>query len=58
MALCKCDRAAKTLAVDVSSGVEMSRGIKDAEKIHRFVAAVRAADALLAKNTHALLPAT
>lgn len=35
----------KTLAVDVSSGVEASRGIKDAGKIHQFVAAVRAADA-------------
>ncbi len=33
-----------TLAVDVSSGVEMSKGIKDAAKIHQFVAAVRAAD--------------
>ena len=42
----------QSLAVDVSSGVEANRpdgtplkGIKDAEKIQRFVAAVRAADA-------------
>ena len=34
----------KTLAVDVSSGVEMSKGIKSADKIKQFVAAVRAAD--------------
>ena len=34
----------KTLAVDVSSGVEVSKGIKSAEKINQFVAAVRAAD--------------
>lgn len=48
----------KTLAVDVSSGVEASKGIKDAGKIHQFVAAVRAADALLARSPHALLSAT
>jgi phosphoribosylanthranilate isomerase len=34
----------QTLAVDVSSGVEISKGIKSAEKIRQFVAAVRAAD--------------
>ncbi len=35
----------RSLAVDVSSGVEASKGIKDASKINQFVAAVRAADA-------------
>jgi len=48
----------KTLAVDVSSGVEMSKGIKDAVKIHQFVAAVRAADEQLAKILHAPISAT
>lgn len=42
----------KTLAVDVSSGVEIAKGIKSAEKINRFVAAVRAADQQLAGATH------
>ena len=47
----------KTLAVDVSSGVEVStaggstlKGIKSFEKISQFVWAVRAADEQLAKN--------
>ena len=54
----------KSLAVDVSSGVEETsvtgqalKGIKSSDKINQFVAAVRAADALLAR-THANLPAT
>ena len=42
----------RTLSVDVSSGVEMSKGIKDAHLIHRFVAAVRAADIQLASSIH------
>ncbi len=51
-----------SLAVDVSSGVEADapgggtlKGIKDARKIHQFVAAVRAADSQLAGN-HVRIP--
>lgn len=48
-----------TLAVDVSSGVEVSKGIKSAEKIFQFVAAVRAADEQLAKSfQHVRVPTT
>jgi phosphoribosylanthranilate isomerase len=39
-------------AVDISSGVEASKGIKDARKIAAFVAAVRAGDDLTESETH------
>jgi len=39
-----------TLAVDVSSGVEVSKGIKSADKINQFVAAVRAVDQAFATS--------
>jgi phosphoribosylanthranilate isomerase len=36
----------RPFAVDISSGVEQEKGIKDARKIAAFIAAVRAADAI------------
>lgn len=41
-------RRVRPAAVDVSSGIEAGKGIKDAEKIRDFVAAVRCADAEIA----------
>lgn len=55
----------KTLAVDISSGVELDgpdgqpvKGIKDADKINRFCDAVRAADRQLAGHFNERLPTT
>jgi len=44
----------KTLSVDVSTGVEVAghKGIKDHDKINRFVAAVRAADQIHSITHH------
>ena len=49
-----------SLAVDVSSGVEVSKGVKSAALINQFVAAVRAADTQLAErfHSHVCLPTT
>ena len=49
-----------SLAVDVSSGVEVSKGIKSAALINQFVAAVRVADIQLAErlHSHVRLPTT
>lgn len=43
-------RRVRPVAVDVSSGVEAGKGIKDHGKIAAFVAAVRAADAALSEG--------
>ncbi len=48
----------RTLAVDVSSGVEIRKGIKSSEKINQFVAAVRVADGQFAKSSHVSIPPT
>lgn len=42
----------RPFAVDISSGVEQGKGIKDARKIAAFVAAVRAADAITTSEPH------
>lgn len=43
-------RRVRPIAVDVSSGVEAGKGIKDHDKIAAFVAAVRAADAAISEG--------
>jgi phosphoribosylanthranilate isomerase len=41
----------RPFAVDISSGVEAAKGIKDASKIAAFIAAVRSADVTLQSVT-------
>src|SRR5450830_1927760 len=42
----------RPFAVDISSGVEQAKGIKDARKIAAFIAAVRAADTTIDSESH------
>jgi phosphoribosylanthranilate isomerase len=42
----------RPFAVDISSGVEQHKGIKDARKIAGFIDAVRAADATIESDNH------
>jgi phosphoribosylanthranilate isomerase len=42
----------RPFALDISSGVEQQKGIKDARKIAAFIGAVRAADATIESDQH------